>query len=180
MHPRAVQTRKRRIYDVTNVLEGVGLIQKTGTNNVQWVSPDESSALSTRRFREVHEKRLQELRLLKQQMDGSVAHLTECIHQLTSRPEAQQMLYVTQRDIVSLEGLRGCGPAVVANDFNSCGASAALYTPLYRVKAKRVRSATQASMCDLALGRTCASWRILVRAFGRPQSACARLCAGSS
>jgi len=27
---------KRRIYDITNVLEGIGLIEKKGKNNIQW------------------------------------------------------------------------------------------------------------------------------------------------
>lgn len=27
---------KRRIYDITNVLEGIGLIQKKSKNNIQW------------------------------------------------------------------------------------------------------------------------------------------------
>ena len=27
---------KRRIYDITNVLEGIGLIVKRGKNNIQW------------------------------------------------------------------------------------------------------------------------------------------------
>jgi sugar-specific transcriptional regulator TrmB len=103
-----LQTRKRRIYDVTNVLEGVGLIQKTGTNNVQWVSPDEGSALSTRRFREIHQQRLKDLRALKERMENSIEKLTECINDLTSQPQAQQMLYVTQRDLVTLDGLQGC------------------------------------------------------------------------
>ena len=103
-----MQTRKRRIYDVTNVLEGVGLIQKTGTNNVKWVPPDEASALSTRRFRQIHQQRLDKLDALKKQMEDTVAQLTGCMHQLTTQPEAQQMLYVTQRDIVNLESLQGC------------------------------------------------------------------------
>lgn len=28
--------RKRRIYDITNVLEGIGLIRKESKNNMQW------------------------------------------------------------------------------------------------------------------------------------------------
>lgn len=31
-----MQVQKRRIYDITNVLEGVGLIKKSAKNNVQW------------------------------------------------------------------------------------------------------------------------------------------------
>ena len=32
-----LDVQKRRIYDITNVLEGVGLIEKRTKNNVQWV-----------------------------------------------------------------------------------------------------------------------------------------------
>jgi hypothetical protein len=34
--PRAPQVQKRRIYDITNVLEGVGLVEKKGKNNILW------------------------------------------------------------------------------------------------------------------------------------------------
>lgn len=32
----ALDVQKRRIYDITNVLEGIGLIEKKGKNNVKW------------------------------------------------------------------------------------------------------------------------------------------------
>ena len=31
-----LEVQKRRIYDITNVLEGVGLIEKNSKNNVRW------------------------------------------------------------------------------------------------------------------------------------------------
>jgi sugar-specific transcriptional regulator TrmB len=31
-----LEVQKRRIYDITNVLEGIGLIEKKSKNNVQW------------------------------------------------------------------------------------------------------------------------------------------------
>ena len=31
-----LQVQKRRIYDITNVLEGIGLIEKKLKNNIQW------------------------------------------------------------------------------------------------------------------------------------------------
>ena len=31
---------KRRIYDITNVLEGIGLIQKYKKNKIRWSGPD--------------------------------------------------------------------------------------------------------------------------------------------
>ena len=34
-----LNVQKRRIYDITNVLEGIGLIRKVGKNNIQWKGP---------------------------------------------------------------------------------------------------------------------------------------------
>ena len=35
--------KKRRIYDITNVLEGIGLIEKKSKNNIQWKGNCDSS-----------------------------------------------------------------------------------------------------------------------------------------
>ena len=32
----ALKVQKRRIYDITNVLEGIGLIEKKSKNNIRW------------------------------------------------------------------------------------------------------------------------------------------------
>ena len=34
---------KRRIYDITNVLEGINLIQKNGKNHISWIGPDSTN-----------------------------------------------------------------------------------------------------------------------------------------
>ncbi len=34
---------KRRIYDITNVLEGIGLLKKISKNNIQWKGSDSSA-----------------------------------------------------------------------------------------------------------------------------------------
>ena len=40
----ALQVQKRRIYDITNVLEGIGLIEKKSKNNIQWKGSDSASS----------------------------------------------------------------------------------------------------------------------------------------
>ena len=39
----SLQVQKRRIYDITNVLEGIGLIEKKSKNNIQWKALGSSS-----------------------------------------------------------------------------------------------------------------------------------------
>jgi len=36
-----LQVQKRRIYDITNVLEGIGLIEKYKKNKIKWTSLEE-------------------------------------------------------------------------------------------------------------------------------------------
>lgn len=58
MHVRP-QVQKRRIYDITNVLEGIGLIEKKSKNNIQWrggASIDDADEVAL-------QKELQELRV---------------------------------------------------------------------------------------------------------------------
>ena len=38
---------KRRIYDITNVLEGIGLLNKISKNNIQWRGSDPSGLLES-------------------------------------------------------------------------------------------------------------------------------------
>lgn len=37
---KALDVQKRRIYDITNVLEGIGLIEKTIKNKIRWKGTD--------------------------------------------------------------------------------------------------------------------------------------------
>lgn len=42
-----LQVQKRRIYDITNVLEGIGLLEKKSKNNIQWKGGTDSSSFFT-------------------------------------------------------------------------------------------------------------------------------------
>ena len=59
-----IQVQKRRIYDITNVLEGIGLIEKKLKNNIQWKGGTSADAADN----------LPEQVALKQE----VAHLQVC------------------------------------------------------------------------------------------------------
>ena len=50
-----LEVQKRRIYDITNVLEGMGLIHKYKKNKIRWAGPDSIHRNGNKRQQEVTE-----------------------------------------------------------------------------------------------------------------------------
>lgn len=104
---------KRRIYDVTNVLEGIGLIEKHGKNSVKWrgdsLTPDP---------REVS----RQMRLLKskgseyRQYEALIDHQIQIIQQSIQNSQADEsqasFAYVTSEDLVEVFGTQSVNLAI--------------------------------------------------------------------
>ena len=99
---------KRRIYDITNVLEGIGLIQKKHKNKIQWIGSSndtdepylsESSSLA---------KELEALNEEEKKLDYWTAQIQESLNQLTKDPSYMDYAYVTYEDIRNLPNLTDC------------------------------------------------------------------------
>ncbi|KAJ8273140.1 hypothetical protein GJAV_G00097900 [Gymnothorax javanicus] len=94
----ALKVQKRRLYDITNVLEGVRLLKKKSKNNIQWMGcklTEEGSTLNHYQSlgREVRDLTLEE---------GKLDELIQGTVSLT----AQTFAYVTYEDIQKSRGLR--------------------------------------------------------------------------
>ncbi|KAI7804880.1 transcription factor E2F2 [Triplophysa rosa] len=102
-----LEVQKRRIYDITNVLEGVQLIRKKSKNNIQWLvsgvfegSTSNSEKTSALR-KELYELDRQE-KLLEDLVQSSSAQLRE----LTENKDNQRLGYVTYQDIRTIASLK--------------------------------------------------------------------------
>ncbi|KAG7455177.1 hypothetical protein MATL_G00253770 [Megalops atlanticus] len=85
---------KRRIYDITNVLEGVGLIEKKTKNIIQWKG--QNAACRTREAVErvqFLKAQMAELEMKEKELDSQKAWLQQSINHMTDDP------YVTHEDI---------------------------------------------------------------------------------
>jgi transcription factor E2F3 len=100
-----LKVQKRRIYDITNVLEGIGLIQKRNKNKIQWVGGSEGNEHAY--FQEAaslnHE--LEELMQEEQSLDYWIGQMQESLNQMTKDPAYAEYAYVTYDDIKSLSNL---------------------------------------------------------------------------
>uniref|UniRef100_A0A8C2TIA6 E2F transcription factor 4 n=1 Tax=Coturnix japonica TaxID=93934 RepID=A0A8C2TIA6_COTJA len=94
---------KRRIYDITNVLEGIGLIEKKSKNSIQWkgVGPGCNTREIAHKLIELKadiedlEQQEQELEKQKMWVQQSIKNVTEDLLSLTF----QTLAYVTHEDI---------------------------------------------------------------------------------
>ncbi|XP_018556973.1 transcription factor E2F3 [Lates calcarifer] len=88
---------KRRVYDVTNVLEGIQLIKKKSKNNIQW--------LGARVNLQIHE----ELRALVEQerkLDELIQSCRRQVLQMCDDHHSQRFAYLTYEDVQRIPSLK--------------------------------------------------------------------------
>jgi transcription factor E2F3 len=97
-----LEVQKRRIYDITNVLEGIGLIEKKLKNRIQW------KGLEASRPGEVDESvgslqsDVEKLSLEERRLDEQIREMQERLRDLSEDENHQKWLFVTEEDIKTL------------------------------------------------------------------------------
>ncbi|KAJ0231918.1 Transcription factor E2FC [Hirschfeldia incana] len=97
-----LEVQKRRIYDITNVLEGVGLIEKTTKNHIRWKGADNLGQLElgnqiSRLKLEVESMQSEESRL-----DDLIRERQEALRSLEEDEHCKRYMFMTEEDITSL------------------------------------------------------------------------------
>lgn len=88
---------KRRVYDVTNVLEGIQLIKKKSKNFVEWMGG------------EVNVHMDQELKALveeERRLDDLIQSCTKQVHQLCENQNTRRFAYLTYEDVQRIPSLK--------------------------------------------------------------------------
>ncbi|KAM3872715.1 transcription factor E2F3 [Diretmus argenteus] len=101
-----LQVQKRRLYDITNVLEGIHLIKKKSKNNIQWMGCsllEVEGALSQRQRLTAEVSALGEE---EQRLEQLIQRCTLDVRHMSEMPHNQKYAYVTYQDIRQLGNLR--------------------------------------------------------------------------
>ncbi|XP_030067400.1 transcription factor E2F3 isoform X2 [Microcaecilia unicolor] len=101
-----LKVQKRRIYDITNVLEGIHLIKKKSKNNIQWMGCSLSDDGGTLVRCQGLSKELTELSQEERKLDELIQNCTLDLKLLTEDCENQKLAYVTYQDIRKISGLK--------------------------------------------------------------------------
>ncbi|GFS07867.1 transcription factor E2F4-like [Elysia marginata] len=91
---------KRRIYDITNVLEGIGLIEKKSKNSIQWKGsgPGSNSRDISERLSGLKDD-LADLRQKEQELDKHKQWVQQSIKNVTDDITNTRLAFVTHEDI---------------------------------------------------------------------------------
>ncbi|CAN1133971.1 Transcription factor E2FA [Linum perenne] len=97
-----LEVQKRRIYDITNVLEGIGLIEKTLKNRIRWKGVDASSSVNTGGNFSLLQGEIEKLSLEEQSLDNQIREMQERLRNFSEDENNQKWLFVTEDDIKNL------------------------------------------------------------------------------
>ena len=105
----ALGVRKRRIYDITNVLEGVGLIGKASTNHIEWRGGSQASDPQQAEVENKHALSLQrrELAVLEEAEWELDQQIQQVNMEMRNCAEANKSLcFVSEKEVLSLPELK--------------------------------------------------------------------------
>ncbi|XP_066453296.1 transcription factor E2F6 [Eleutherodactylus coqui] len=91
---------KRRVYDITNVLNGIQLIQKKSKNLVQWVGTDLNLEMSPQQRLQ---NNISDLSAMEEALDELLLDCARKLFKLTDDRVNKKFAYVTYQDIHSIE-----------------------------------------------------------------------------
>nr|XP_007132480.1 hypothetical protein PHAVU_011G097700g [Phaseolus vulgaris]ESW04474.1 hypothetical protein PHAVU_011G097700g [Phaseolus vulgaris] len=97
-----LEVQKRRIYDITNVLEGIGLIEKKLKNRIQWKGLDVSRPGEADDNFASLQAEVENLTMDERRLDEQIREMQERLRELSEDENNERMLFVTEEDIKNL------------------------------------------------------------------------------
>ncbi|XP_038701654.1 transcription factor E2FA-like [Tripterygium wilfordii] len=97
-----LEVQKRRIYDITNVLEGIGLIEKKLKNRIHWKGIDASGTGKLDGDISILQAETAKLSAEEHRLDDQIRDMHERLRDLSENDNKQKWLFVTEEDIKNI------------------------------------------------------------------------------
>lgn len=93
--------RKRRVYDITNVLDGIDLVEKKSKNHIRWIGSDLNNFGAVPQQKKLREE-LSDLSAMEEALDELIKDCAQQLFELTDDKDNERLAYVTYQDIHSI------------------------------------------------------------------------------
>lgn len=103
-----LNVQKRRIYDITNVLEGIGYIEKLSKNKIKWVGQNEENNYKDELNEQSH--KMKNLEDEEKKVDDQIQQVQGMINDLMEDEESIKHAYITHEDLKNLNTIALDGP----------------------------------------------------------------------
>ncbi|KAK9939062.1 hypothetical protein M0R45_015771 [Rubus argutus] len=97
-----LEVQKRRIYDITNVLEGIGLIEKKLKNRIQWKGLEATRTGDAEENYDGLKAQVENLSIEEGRLDEQIREMQERLSNLSEDESNKKWLFVTEEDIKGL------------------------------------------------------------------------------
>ncbi|XP_059213214.1 transcription factor E2F6 isoform X1 [Centropristis striata] len=97
----SLQTRRRRVYDITNVLEGISVLERQSANHFKWIGSCPVSNLLWNQHK--FQRELDNLKLVEETLDTLIKSCAQQLFDMTDDTENAEFAYVTHEDVSRLE-----------------------------------------------------------------------------
>lgn len=117
-----LHVQKRRLYDITNVLEGIDMVEKMGKNSIKWKC-NANDTVKTEAYTENRRQLNEELKELEQEeneMDAMIEELQETLRINSEDPTDSFYRYVRYEDLRKVPGFEGNTVIAVKAPKNAC------------------------------------------------------------
>ncbi|XP_037384419.1 transcription factor E2F6 isoform X2 [Talpa occidentalis] len=94
--------RKRRVYDITNVLDGIDLVEKKSKNHIRWIGSDLNNFDAVPQQKKLQQE-LSDLSAMEDALDELIKDCAQQLFELTDDKENERLAYVTYQDIHSIQ-----------------------------------------------------------------------------
>ncbi|KAG8511180.1 Transcription factor E2F6 [Galemys pyrenaicus] len=89
---------KRRVYDITNILDGINLVEKKSKNHIRWIGCSFSGAEAKSQQKKLQEE-VSDLSAMEDALDELIKDCAQQLFELTDDKENKRLAYVTYQDI---------------------------------------------------------------------------------
>ena len=93
-----LKVKKRRIYDITNVLQGIGYIKKRGKNEIIWIQKKRVKKNNLEQSYNIKEY-IKELKEKNKDLSDTIGKFREEFNWLSNKKDFQKYAYITLKDI---------------------------------------------------------------------------------